>query len=147
MDRNKLLAKAVLNTAKKLSLDIDQLTRVLGIDNTPTLQLTALDPDSKQGERAIIWIRIFRLLYELNGGDMQWIRLYMNSQNHLTGGIPLQQIQQENGLIKVLESLERVSPNQKYRKLEIQKYILAYDSYRVVNKRQFADFMITIQSF
>ncbi len=47
MDRNKLLAKAVLNTAKKLSLDIDQLTRVLGIDNTPTLQLTALDPDSK----------------------------------------------------------------------------------------------------
>ncbi len=42
---------------------------------------------------------------------MQWIRLYMNSQNHLTGGIPLQQIQQENGLIKVLESLERVSPN------------------------------------
>ena len=84
MDRNKLLAKAVLNTAKKLSLDIDQLTRVLGIDNTPTLQLTALDPDSKQGERAIIWIRIFRLLYELNGGDMQWIRLYMNSQNHLS---------------------------------------------------------------
>ncbi|WP_333617010.1 antitoxin Xre/MbcA/ParS toxin-binding domain-containing protein [Acinetobacter variabilis] len=110
MDRSVILAKAVLKTGAILGIELDQLARVLGVDYTTILQLTALNPDSKQGEHAIILIRIFRLLYELNGGDMQWIRLYMNSPNHSTGGIPLQQIQQEIGLIKVLESLERISP-------------------------------------
>lgn len=110
MDRNVLLAKAVLNTAEKFGLNSNQLARVLGVDYTTILQLKSLDPDSKQGERALILIRIFRSLYELNGGDMSWMGRYMNSPNRLTGGIPFNQIQQEEGLIKVLESLERISP-------------------------------------
>jgi hypothetical protein len=103
MNRDKLLAKAVLNAAKKLELESNQLAKVLGVDHSTILQLKTLDPESEQGERALILIQIFRSLYALSGGNANWIQRFMRSPNRMTGGIPIEQVQNETGLIKVFE--------------------------------------------
>lgn len=109
MNSNGVLAKGILNAADQLGLGLDQLGLVLGVDYNMILQLKAnqeLDPASKQGQQALLLIRIFQSLYALNGGNIEWIRHFMNSPNLITGGIPIEQIQQKAGLIKVLESVQ-----------------------------------------
>ena len=103
MNRDKVLAKAVLNTAKKLGLESNQLAKVLDVDHATILQLKALDPESEQGERALILIQIFRSLYALSGGNANWIQRFMKSPNRMTCGIPIEQVQDETGLMKVYE--------------------------------------------
>lgn len=103
VDRNVVLAKAVLNTAKKLGLCDDQLGKVLGVDYSTIQQLKTLDPSSELGERALILIQIFRSLYALSGGNAEWIQRFMESPNLMTGGIPIEQVQDQTGLIKIFE--------------------------------------------
>lgn len=65
-----------------------------------------LDPASKPGKKALLLIQIFQSLYVLNGGDIELIQYFMNSQNHITSGVPIQQVQSENGLVIVHECLQ-----------------------------------------
>ena len=65
-----------------------------------------LQPDSKQGELALLLIRAARALFALTGGDEDWIRHFMRSPNHLTGGIPAEQVQTVQGLVRVLTCLD-----------------------------------------
>jgi hypothetical protein len=97
-----VLSKAVLHAAEKLGLTTDQLVLILDIDS---INLT-LDPDSKPGKKALLLIQIFQLLDALNGGDLEWIQHFMCSQNQITGGVPIEQIQNETGLVKVQECLQ-----------------------------------------
>ncbi len=102
MENKFVLSKAVLHAAEKLGLTTDQLALILDIDS---INLT-LDPDSKPGKKALLLIQIFQLLDALNGGDLEWIQHFMCSQNQITGGVPMEQIQNETGLIKVQECLQ-----------------------------------------
>lgn len=102
MDDKVVLSKAVLHAAEKLGLTTDQLALILNIDS---INLT-LDPDSKPGKKALLLIQIFQLLDALNGGDLEWIQHFMCSQNQITGGVPIEQIQNETGLVKVQECLQ-----------------------------------------
>ncbi len=66
----------------------------------------SLDPDTKQGELALLLIRIARALFALTGGDLQWMRHFMQTPNHLTGGIPSEQITTIQGLMTVLRFVD-----------------------------------------
>jgi hypothetical protein len=103
MNNKTVLAKAVLKAAEQLGLEQAQLEQVLNLHHTEIIEL---DPGSKSGQKALLLIQVFQSLYALNGGDIEWIRHFMNSQNRVTGGIPIEQIQQKAGLIKVLESVQ-----------------------------------------
>ncbi|TVQ68347.1 MAG: DUF2384 domain-containing protein [Oceanospirillales bacterium] len=65
-----------------------------------------LQPETKQGELALLLIRAARALYALAGGDDVWIKHFMRSNNRLTGGIPAEQIQTVQGLVKVVTCLD-----------------------------------------
>ena len=71
-----------------------------------TLNSLQLDPDSSQGELAIILIRIAISLDALTGGEAKWMQHFMKSPNKLTKGIPIKQIQTTQGLFSVLQLLE-----------------------------------------
>ncbi|WP_281348311.1 MbcA/ParS/Xre antitoxin family protein [Nitrincola alkalisediminis] len=51
-------------------------------------------------------IRVARALFALTGGDAAWIKHFMRSQNTLTGGVPAEQVQTIQGLIRVLTCLD-----------------------------------------
>ncbi len=101
-----VLAKAVMNAADQLGLKQAELAAVLGMHRTAISRLKQnpnLEPTSKQGELALLLIRIARALFALTGGDKDWIKHFMHSPNHVTGGVPAQQITSIQGLIQVLQ--------------------------------------------
>ena len=104
--QKKVLTKAVLSSAKQLGLTQDQLVIVLNLDSVKNLTSLELDPTSKQGEIALTLIRITTSLDALAGGDTTWMQHFMKSSNKLTNGIPVEQIQNAQGLFSVLQLLE-----------------------------------------
>lgn len=109
LDRKVVLATAVLNVADQLDLKQAQLGAVLGMQRTAISRMKSkpeLDPESKQGELAVMLIRIYRALFSLMGGDLEWMRHFMKSHNKVTGGIPQEQIQTVVGLMSVLQFVD-----------------------------------------
>lgn len=106
-----VLSKAVLNASEQLGLKQAELAAVLGIHRTGVSRLKTngtLDPNSKEGELALLLIRMARALYALTGGDKDWILHFMQSQNKVTGGIPREQIGSIEGLIRVLQFVDAI---------------------------------------
>lgn len=101
-----ILAKAVLAAAERLGLAQDQLALILSIDSVKTLTSLELDPTSKQGEIALTLIRITTSLDALTGEDTAWMQHFMKSPNKLMNGIPIEQIQNPQGLASVLQLVE-----------------------------------------
>ena len=106
-----VLAKAVLNAAEQLGLKQADVAAVLGIHRTAVSRLKqnpVLDPESKQGELALLLVRLARALFALTGGDKEWIQHFMSSPNKITGGVPAQQIARIEGLIRVLQFVDAI---------------------------------------
>ena len=112
--QKKVLTKAVLSSAKQLGLTLDQLAIVINLDSVKTLNSLQLDPDSSQGELAIILIRIAISLDALTGGEAKWMQHFMKAPNKLTKGIPIEQIQTTQGLITILNVVEGLRLQGKY---------------------------------
>ena len=82
---------------------------MLGLHRTAISRLKqngSLDPASKQGELALLLIRLARALYALTGGDKDWLLHFMRTPNKVTGGIPAQQIETIQGLMLVLQFVD-----------------------------------------
>jgi transcriptional regulator with XRE-family HTH domain len=104
-----VLGKAAFRASQQLGLSQTELASVLGIHRTAISRLKNnphLEPDSKQGELALLLIRIARSLYALTGGDETWIQHFMRSRNMATHGIPAQQITSIQGLVGVLQIVD-----------------------------------------
>ncbi|WP_180112854.1 MbcA/ParS/Xre antitoxin family protein [Acinetobacter sp. YH12131] len=68
----------------------------------PTCKAVPEYPDS------CCFIRLFKALYDLSGGDQEWIQQFLNTKNRVTGGIPLKQIETAHGLVVVLQFVETI---------------------------------------
>ncbi len=102
---NAVLAKAALNAAAQLGLKQTELAAVLGMHRTAVSRLKrspTIDPESKQGELALLFVRLARSLFALTGGDGDWMRHFMRAPNTATRGVPAEQIQSIEGLMAVL---------------------------------------------
>ncbi|HYG43131.1 MAG TPA: MbcA/ParS/Xre antitoxin family protein [Bordetella sp.] len=106
-----VLAKAVLRAADQLELRQADLAAVLGIHRTAVTRLKqnlSLDPASKQGELALLLVRVARALFALTGGDQDWIRHFMHTPNKVTGGVPARQLESIQGLMTVLRFVDAI---------------------------------------
>ncbi len=111
VEKKVVLAKAMLNAAEQLGLKQSQLAAVIGVHRTAISRLKnnpELDPASKQGELALLLIRLYRALYALTGGDVEWMRHFMNTPNRVTAGVPVQQIESIRGLVSVLQFVDAI---------------------------------------
>lgn len=109
--RDAVLAKAVLRAAAQLGMNQSELGAVLGMHRSAVSRLGrngALDPETKQGELALLVVRLARALFALTGGDDNWMRHFMRSENVATGGVPLQQITTIQGLVSVLTFVDGI---------------------------------------
>ncbi|MBV1952064.1 MAG: MbcA/ParS/Xre antitoxin family protein [Cycloclasticus sp.] len=106
-----VLAKAIVSAVKQLGLKQAEVACALGMHRTAFRRLIkapSLDPTSKQGELALIVVRIARALFALTGGDETWIKRFMRTHNKITGGIPAKQIASLEGLMSVLRFVDTV---------------------------------------
>jgi plasmid maintenance system antidote protein VapI len=109
-DAAAVLAKATARASALLGLKGVTLARTLGLSE-PTVSRVlkgqkGLAPDSKEGELALLLVRVYRSLDALVGTDDQKRLAWMSSYNQALGGEPLQLIQKAEGLVATLNYLD-----------------------------------------
>lgn len=76
-----LVAQACGRAAQVLGLSKEELSAVVGKHRT-TIDRTGLDPKTKEGELALLLLRLYRSLHALCGGDRDLMRHWMEQPNH-----------------------------------------------------------------
>lgn len=102
-----VLAEALANAGKYLGLTQADLGEVIGKDRS-AISRGLINPDSKAGELALLFIRCYRSLYVLVGGNPEQMQHWMHTENLHTGGVPAEQVKSIQGLTTVLEYLDAI---------------------------------------
>lgn len=108
-DPAQVLAKAAVNAASRLGLRHKQLAEVIGTSEASVSRLRSgrgLDPANKEGELALLFLRLFRSLDALVGGDDAKARDWLHSMNDHVHGIPADRIRTVEGLVDVIHYLD-----------------------------------------
>jgi hypothetical protein len=105
-----VLTKAVLRAAQLLDLPSAVLARILGVSEATVSRLVSgartIDPQSKEGELALLLVRVYRSLDALVGTDAAQRKAWLNSYNRGLNGRPAELIQGAAGLVAVLAYLD-----------------------------------------
>ena len=109
-ERSAVLAKATLSAAEQLGLNHADLAAVIGVSEATISRFNShartIDPSSKEGELALMLIRVFRSLDTLVGGDEGKRKAWMSSYNKALVGQPNQLIRKADGLVRTLAYLD-----------------------------------------
>jgi transcriptional regulator with XRE-family HTH domain len=104
-----VLAKATLSAAARLGLSQRSLAAVLGASEASVSRLQrgrGIDPASKEGELALLFLRLYRSLDALVGGDDARAREWLQAGNDHVGGVPAERIARVEGLVDVVQYLD-----------------------------------------
>ena len=104
-----VLAKAVLSAAARLGLPNRHLAGVLGSSEASVSRLSrgrGIEPGSKEGELALLFLRAYRGLDALVGGHDERARAGLHAHNDHLRGIPAQRIRGVEGLVDVVQYLD-----------------------------------------
>ena len=105
-----VLTKAVLRSAKLLDLSNAELAQVLGVSDSSISRLLAhgrqIDPASKEGELALLLVRLYRSLDALVGGDKDQRLAWLRSNNRSLNGRPAGLIGSATGLVNTVAYLD-----------------------------------------
>ena len=104
-----VLAKAAIAAASRLGLRNRQLGEIIGTSEASVSRLRSgrgLDPERKEGELALLFLRLYRSLDALVGGDDVKARKWLHAHNDHIGGIPAERIRTVEGLIDVVQYLD-----------------------------------------
>ena len=104
-----VLTRAVLRSAERLGLTQRRLAEIIGVSEASISRLgrgRTLDRDSKEGELAVLFVRLYRSLDTLVGGDDAKARQWIAAHNHHLGGVPAERIASVTGLVDAVEYLD-----------------------------------------
>ena len=104
-----VLAKAVIAAAARLGLRNRQLGEIIGASEASVSRLRGgrdLVPTTKEGELALVFLRLYRSLDALVGGDDAKARAWLHAGNDHLGGVPADRIRTVEGLVDVVQYLD-----------------------------------------
>jgi hypothetical protein len=108
--RAAVISKAVLRAADRLGVSHKVLGKTIGVSEATVSRMGsgtyALSPGDKPFELAVLFIRLFRSLDAMVGGDEAAAAVWLKSENLALGGAPLRFIQSVSGLVHVLAYLD-----------------------------------------
>ncbi len=106
---DEVLTKAVRSAAGRLGVRNRQLARVLGTSEASVSRMSGertIDPASKEGELALLFLRLFRSLDALVGGDEAKARAWLESENVHLAAVPGDRITRVEGMVDVVQYLD-----------------------------------------
>ena len=105
-----VLGKALFRAAELLGLNNAALARILGVSEASVSRLASgarsIDPKSKEGELALLLIRVYRSLDALVGTDAAQRKAWLHGHNRALNGVPAELIQSAAGLVAVVGYLD-----------------------------------------
>lgn len=108
---SQVLAIALNNLKDILTISNHEISEIIGMHRntlTRSLQKQNLDVKSKEGECALLLIRIYRSLYALNGGNVEAMKHWLRTTNRHIQGIPLETTKTILGLSRVVNYLDAI---------------------------------------
>ena len=104
-----VLTRAFLRASQKLALTQGDVAKTIGVSDASVSRLFSqrrtIDPESKEGELAILFVRLYRSLDALLGGDdagQKWF----HAHNYHLQGTPAEIIKTVQGLMDVIQYLD-----------------------------------------
>jgi hypothetical protein len=110
ISENAVATKAVLRAAGRLRISNKALARIIGLSQATVSRMGSgsytLTPGDKAFELSLLFVRLFRALDTLAGGDEAVACAWLRNENVALGGKPLALIQSVSGLNHVLGYLD-----------------------------------------
>jgi transcriptional regulator with XRE-family HTH domain len=106
-----VIAGALVRAARLLGVSQAEMAEVLGTSAASVSRTwngeRPIDPDSAEGRHALLFLRVFRSLDTLVGGDEAKARSWLDGRNaHLGGQAPRALLTSTTGLVRVAEYLD-----------------------------------------
>lgn len=105
-----VLTKAICNLSKFYSFTGKDLSEIIGISEATASRLNQgkklISPDTKEGEMALLLVRIYRSLNAMLGNNHEKAKAWLNSKNKYFQNTPLEEMKSIPGLISVLNYLD-----------------------------------------
>lgn len=105
-----VVTKALLRAAERLGVAQKAVSHIIGVSEATVSRMQSgrvtLAPDDKPFELAVLFVRLYRSLDAMVGGDDEAARAWMRSENLVLGGVPLMLIQRVTGLVDVVAYLD-----------------------------------------
>ena len=109
-DPGHVLAKATARASELLGLSGAGLARVLGVSPATVSRVlmgeSPIHPESKEGELALLLVRVYRSVDSLVGTDDAKRRAWMDTHNEALGGQPRKLVERVDGLVATLNYLD-----------------------------------------
>jgi transcriptional regulator with XRE-family HTH domain len=110
-DEAGVVSKALFRAAQALGLSSADLAEIVGTSESTLSRIRTgkrgpIPLGSKEGELALLFLRVFRSLDALVGGNEDQARAWLHAKNHHVGGVPLRRMKTIEGLVDVAEYLD-----------------------------------------
>ncbi len=109
-EEESVLTKAVCSLLKFYSLTGKDLSKIIGLSESSASRLSQgvklISPHTKEGELALLLIRIYRSLNAMVGNNHEKAKLWLNSPNKYFSNRPIEEMKTIPGLIGVLNYLD-----------------------------------------
>lgn len=109
-ERARVMTMAVLRAAEKLGITGKDLAAILGISEPTVSRMRKdefrLEEGSKAFELGALFVRLFRSLDAITGGDGKVAHAWLRNENQALGGCPLDKIKTISGLTLGLAYLD-----------------------------------------
>ncbi|NCT57532.1 MAG: DUF2384 domain-containing protein [Legionella sp.] len=110
-DKERVLSKALINMTSFLHLSGKDLSEIIGISESSATRLhqgkKLISPNSKEGELALLLLRIYRSLNALIGNHHDKARAWLQSKNaYFNHQKPIDKMKRVQGLVLVLNYLD-----------------------------------------
>ncbi len=104
-----VLTRALLRAADELAISQKELAKIVGVSTASISRLgreRTVSPDTKEGELALLLLRVYRSLDSIVGGSRDAARAWFRADNRHLGGVPADLVMTVTGLSHVAEYLD-----------------------------------------
>lgn len=110
LSKSAVVGKSLMRAAAYLQISNRALARIIGLSESSITRVAqetfALEPGSKPFELALLFVRLFRSLDAITGGDPVTARAWIRADNTALNGKPLDLMTHIPGLIDVIAYLD-----------------------------------------
>jgi hypothetical protein len=105
-----LVSKALLNAARRLNMTNVELAQIVGISESKLSRMDRQEAfvsrSGKEFDLAVLFIRLYRSLDAITGGDAVTSAAWIRNQNKAFNNVPVQRMKSLEGLVDVVHYLD-----------------------------------------